>query len=175
MHLGWEVFFDVTRYAHILSGILWIGLLYYINLVQVPSFAKMEPAARQNAIMILVPRMLMYFRYAALATVIFGITFIVGKAIDEGSGYWSTNRFYSIIVGGTLGLVMAANVWFIIWPNQKKVIAATTATVKEGKPAPPDQPKWARATLVASRSNVAMSIPMLFFMVGAIHLDSLWA
>ncbi|MSQ25853.1 MAG: hypothetical protein EXR49_06230 [Dehalococcoidia bacterium] len=174
MHLGWEVFFDVTRYAHILSGILWIGLLYYFNFAQVPAFAKMEPAARQNAIMILVPRVLLYFRYAALSTVIFGITFIVGTAIQE-SGYWTTNRFYSIVVGGTLGLVMAANVWFIIWPNQKKVIAATTATVKEGKPAPPDQPKWARATLVASRSNVIMSIPMLFFMVGAIHLDSLWA
>ena len=68
---------------------------------------------------------------------------------------------------------MAANVWFIIWPNQKKIIAATTATATEGTPAPPDQPKWARAALLASRTNTMLSIPMLFFMVGAIHLPLL--
>lgn len=175
MHLGWEVFFDVARYGHIISGITWIGILYYFNFIQVPSFAQMEPAARQNATMFLVPRALLYFRYAALGTVVFGITYIVGRGMDDGSGYWTTARFYSILIGGTLGLIMAANVWFIIWPAQKKIIAATTATVKNGTPAPPDQPKWARAAFVASRSNTLMSIPMLFFMIGAIHLNSLWA
>ena len=171
-----EIYFDLVRFGHIFSGITWIGLLYYFNFVQVPSFAQMEPAARSNAIQFLVPRALLWFRWAALATVVFGLAFVLAATMtDYIPDYTSSTRFKSVVIGGTLGIIMAYNVWFIIWPNQKKIIAAAIATAKDGTPAPADQPKWARTALLASRTNTMLSIPMLFFMVGAIHLPSLWA
>ncbi|MBM4406556.1 MAG: hypothetical protein FJ039_10330 [Chloroflexi bacterium] len=165
----------ILRFGHIFAGILWIGLLYYFNFVQVPSFAKFEGPVRQNVIMILVPRALLFFRYAALATVLFGLAYIFSMGAIKGNDYYKSFQFRAIAFGGALGLIMAYNVWFIIWPNQKKVIAATTATLKEGKPAPPEQPKWTRNALLASRTNLMLSIPMLFFMIVARHLTSLWA
>jgi uncharacterized membrane protein len=164
----------IVRYLHVLSGIIWIGLLYYFNLVQVPSFAQMEAPARSNAIQNLVPRALLWFRYGALATVTFGILYIAITGIDSDGDYFDTNAFKSILVGGTLGIIMFLNVWGIIWPNQKKIIAAVTATARDGTPAPADQPKWARQAFLASRTNVALSIPMLFFMIASGHLSSIW-
>jgi uncharacterized membrane protein len=170
-----EIYFDLVRYGHIFSGITWIGLLYYFNFVQVPSFAQMDAAARSNAIQFLVPRALLWFRWSALATVLFGLAFVFGAmSSDYIPDYVGSHRFKSILIGGTLGIIMAANVWFIIWPNQKKIIAAVTATAKEGTPAPAEQPRWARKALLASRTNTMLSFPMLFFMAGAIHLPSLW-
>jgi uncharacterized membrane protein len=174
MPLGWEIYLDIMRYLHIAAGIIWIGLLYYFNLVQVPAFAKMEPDPRRHAIMILVPQALLWFRYAALATVAFGLLYVLGIGINEGEDYFTGFRFRAVAIGMTFGIIMAFNVWAIIWPNQKKIIAATTATVRDGTPAPPEQPKWARRAFLASRTNTMLSIPMLFFMVAAIHLPSLW-
>ena len=168
MNLGWQIFFDVDRVLHIFAGIMWIGLLYYFNFVQVPAFAKMEASARTNAIQNLVPRALFFFRWAALATVIFGLAYVIGLGIHLGRGYFKTAEFYNIAIGGTIGIIMASNVWFIIWPNQKKIIASAMA----GKP--PD-PTWGRKGLLASRTNTAFSLPMLFFMVAALHLQQLWA
>ncbi len=165
---------QVSRWIHFMAGVTWIGLLYYFNFVQVPSFAKMDAPVRMNALIILGARALLFFRYAALATVLFGLAYVFSMGAIVGNDYFDTFRFRAIGIGGTLGLIMAYNVWFIIWPNQKKVIAATTATVKEGKPAPPEQPKWARRALLASRTNLMLSIPMLFFMLVALHLPSLW-
>ena len=167
MSVGWQLFFDLDRFAHIFFGIMWIGLLYYLNFVQVPAFAKMEPAARTNAIQHLVPRVLLFFRMAALGTVVFGVLYVLGMGIAT-DGYWTSTRFYSILIGGTMGIIMASNVWFIIWPNQKKIIRASF----EGKP--PD-PTWGRKAFLASRTNTMLSIPMLFFMVGALHLPALWS
>ena len=176
MHLGWEVYLDVARLGHIFAGITWIGLLYYFNFVQTAAFPKMDPAARSNAVQLLVPRALLWFRWAALATLLFGGAYIVGAEYSNANAdYWSSFRFRSITIGGTMGVIMAINVWAIIWPYQKKIIAATTAMAKDGTPAPADQPKWARRALLASRTNTLLSIPMLFFMVGAIHLPSLWS
>ena len=176
MHLGEAVFLDVLRVLHILVGITWIGLLYYFNLVQGQAFAAMDPAARSNATLNLVPRALFYFRWAAFFTVLFGVMYVLSAGSGTGvTRYWDTGQFYSILIGGTLGIIMASNVWFIIWPLQKKIIAATRATVEEGAAAPEDQPKWARRALLASRTNTMMSIPMLFFMVAARNLPQLWA
>jgi uncharacterized membrane protein len=69
---------------------------------------------------------------------------------------------------------MFANVWLIIWPNQRRIIAATTDTVRNSTPAPPDQPRWARRAFLASRTNTMLSIPMLYFMVASGHASSLW-
>jgi uncharacterized membrane protein len=81
----------------------------------------------------------------------------------------SSSRSISIMVGGGLGTIMFLNVWMIIWPLQKKIIAATKATAESGAPAPADQPKWARRAFLASRTNAWLSIPMLFFMGAASH------
>ena len=174
MSLGLTIWLDLLRVGHIFSAIMWIGILFFFNFVQVPAVAKMEPAGRTNIVLNLVPRALMYFRYSALATFLFGLTYIltIGTATD---GYWTSARFYNILIGGTLGTIMFLNVWFIIWPNQKKIIAATGATAKEGKPAPPEQAGWARQAFLASRTNLALTVPMLFFMVAANHLLRLWA
>jgi uncharacterized membrane protein len=168
MPTGEQVFFHLTRYAHIFSGIMWIGLLYYLNFVQVPAFARMDAAARTNAVKILVPRVLLFFRMAALGTVTFGILYILGALVLI-DGYMDSPRFWSIGIGGLLGIIMASNVWFIIWPNQKKIIRAA----QEGKP--PADPSWARKAFLASRTNTMLSIPMLFYMVGALHLPALWS
>jgi uncharacterized membrane protein len=168
-----EVFLAITRVGHIFSGIVWIGLLYYFNFVQVFAFPKMEAPARSNAIQVLLPQALLFFRWAALATVFFGLLYVIGIGTIE-EDYYSSDRFQSVAIGGTIGIIMAANVWMVIWPNQRKVIAAVTATAKEGKPAPPEQAKWARMAFLASRTNTMLSVPMLFFMVAAIHLPSLW-
>lgn len=171
-----DVYLAILRFVHIGAGIVWIGLLYYFNFVQVPSFAKMEAPARMNAVINLVPRALAWFRYAALVTILAGLLWIVVTGVDMGwDVYLKTSNFKSILVGGILGLIMFVNVWGIIWPNQKKVIAATRATVQDKTPAPPDQPKWARRAFLASRTNTLLSIPMLFFMVASAHLGSLWA
>ncbi len=181
MSLGWEIYLDLMRVGHIFAGIAWIGLLYYFNFVQGYAFPKMEGPARNNAIVNLVPQALFVFRWSALATLLFGIAYIGGATAADGSGFEAdlfgvdaNNRFRSVLIGSILGTIMAANVWFIIWPNQKKIIAAVTAMAKEGKPANPDQPKWTRAATLGSRVNVMLSVPMLFFMVAARNLDSLW-
>ena len=167
MDLWWQIYLDIDRTVHIGAGIMWIGLLYYFNFVQVPAFAKMEPAARTAAIKVLVPRALLFFRMSAAATVVFGIAYIVGMAFAT-DGYFSTSGFKDISIGGVIGIIMASNVWFIIWPNQKKIIGAANAGT------PPD-PTWGRKGALASRTNVMLSVPMLFFMVAARHLPSLWS
>ena len=177
MHLAETTLLDSLRVMHILMGITWIGLLYYFNFAQGAAFNAMEPAARQNATLNLVPRVLFYFRWAALGTVAFGVAYIIaeGTGVGPPGGYWDTAQFYNIAIGGTMGIIMASNVWFIIWPAQKKIIAATRATVEEGTPAPEDQPKWTRRAFLASRTNTMLSFPMLFFMVAARNLPQLWA
>ncbi|SRR5581483_3913876 len=166
------LFAATLRWLHILAGITWIGLLYYFNFVQAAAFPKMEAAARGNATQILVPRALLFFRWAAAATWIVGVALIATySAIIP--GYSSSPRFYAILVGGLMGTIMFLNVWGIIWPNQKRIIAATNDTIKNGTPAPADQPKWARRAFLASRTNTLLSIPMVFFMVAAPFLGSL--
>lgn len=165
----------VIRFFHIISGILWIGLLYFFNFVQVPAYAKMEAPARMQALLNVTDRALFFFRWAALATVVFGLIYIgVREAQFDDVGYFEEPAGKSILVGGAIGIIMFLNVWGIIWPNQKKVLAATRATVASGTPAPADQPRWARRAFLASRTNTMLSIPMLFFMVAARNLPDLW-
>ncbi len=166
MSLEEAALLDSLRVMHIFAGITWIGLLYYFNLAQAQAFAQMDPAARTNAITELVPRVLFLFRWAAFFTVVFGVAYI-GAASSFIDTYWDTARFYNIAIGGTMGIIMASNVWFIIWPNQKKIIAAAQSG---GTP----EPSWGRSATMASRTNTMLSIPMLFFMVAARNLEQLW-
>ncbi len=173
-----EIYYDLVRLGHIFSGILWIGILYFYNFVQAIALPRMEASARPHYQISILPFSLNVFRWAALSTLIFGLLYIIGREIErEGDASYllETAAGNSILIGGILGIIMAYNVWMIIWPNQQKIIAAVKDTVANGTPAPADQPKWARTALLASRTNTMLSIPMLFFMVAARHLPSLWS
>jgi uncharacterized membrane protein len=161
-------FLMLLRWLHFLFGITWIGLLYYFNLVQTPFFAETEAPVRSGAIQKLVPRALWWFRWGAMGTVIIGIIYLLiwwDSRLDLAFTPWTV----SIFTGGALGLIMWANVWFVIWPNQKIIIANAIATAGGAAANPAAAPAGRRAGL-ASRTNTLFSIPMLFFMGAASHL-----
>ena len=139
----------LIRFAHILFGVLWIGLLYYFNFVQTEYFKESEASAKSDVVQKLVPNALWYFRWAAAFTFFTGLYLLYWLSITVNIG---------ILLGTLMGTVMAANVWFVIWPNQKKVIAGAPDAVDAG----------AKAGL-ASRTNTLFSIPMLYLMVYSAH------
>jgi uncharacterized membrane protein len=164
----------LSRYAHVLAGITWIGLLYYFNFVQVPAFAQLDAGARNQAVDKLATRALWWFRWAAAATFLFGllIGFIPlssgGKGAFLTEGYFKSPAGISIATGMLLGITMFLNVWGVIWRNQKKVIA-NARNVLAGGEADPTAADAGRATLLASRMNTIFSLPMLLFMLGTSH------
>jgi len=160
-------FLFLLRWIHFLAGITWIGLLYYFNFVQVPFFAETEAPVRTGAIQKLVPRALWWFRWGAMFTFLSGGLIILHR-MGQG-GFFAGSYGWAILLGGLLGTLMWANVWFVIWPNQKIVIQNAIDT-GAGKPANPGAaPAGARAGLT-SRTNTMLSVPMLFFMGAASHL-----
>ncbi|GMU79111.1 MAG: hypothetical protein AMXMBFR46_19040 [Acidimicrobiia bacterium] len=163
------------RWAHVLVGITWIGLLYYFNFVQVPSFAELDAGARNQAVDKLASRALWWFRWAAAATFLFGILILGAQKGTDGTGsllsdgdYWKTAPGVSISTGILLGITMFANVWLVIWPNQRIVIA-NARNVLAGGEANPDAAAAARKSGLASRQNTIFSFTMLLFMIGTSH------
>jgi uncharacterized membrane protein len=157
----------LLRWIHFLAGITWIGLLYYFNFVQTPFFAEAEAPVRSGAVQKLVPRALWWFRWGAMFTFISGLLIILHR-LGQG-GFFRGSYGWAILLGGLLGSIMWANVWFVIWPNQRIVIQNAIDTAA-GRPAnPAAAPAGARAGL-ASRTNTMLSVPMLFYMGAASHL-----
>lgn len=150
------------RWIHFMAGITWIGLLYYFNFVQTEYFKEAEGDHRSGAIQKLVPRALWWFRWAAMFTFLSGLAMLA---------YRHTGLTYDITVGSVLGILMFLNVWLIIWPNQKIVIASTTQ-VAEGGEALPEAAEAAPKATLASRTNTLFSAPMLFFMGSSTHFSS---
>jgi uncharacterized membrane protein len=156
-----------TRWLHVIVGVAWIGLLYFFNFVQVPAFAEMEPAARNNAMDKLSWRALWWFRWAAVATVVTG--FLLFYFTDDyKTEFLKTRPGISISLGILFGLTMFLNVWGVIWRKQKIVIA-NARNVQAGGEADPAAAAAGRQGLMASRMNAIFSIPMLLFMVGTAH------
>lgn len=155
----------LSRYAHILFGITWIGLLYFFNFVQVPSFAEMEAQARSEALRKLTFRALWWFRWAAALTMLSGLLM---WAIAGGDYSPDTSLGLSITFGSLLGLTMGANVWMVIWPKQK-INIASAEKVAAGGEADPAAAGAAKLAGRASRVNTFFSIPMAFFMVFTSH------
>ena len=153
----------LLRWLHLLAGITWIGLLYYFNFVQGPFFAEADAATKSTATQKLVPRALWWFRWGAMLTFLSGAAIILKR--HDFSSPWAT----TILTGAAFGTLMFLNVWLVIWPNQKVVIANAVATAG-GQAANPAAPAAARRAFLASRTNVVFSIPMLFFMGAASHL-----
>src|SRR6266571_6747593 len=151
------------RWIHFLSGITWIGLLYYFNFVQGPFMAEADAATKSGATQKLVPRALWWFRWSAAATFLSGVVIL---ALRRAS--WSDPWGLTILTGAAFGTVMLANVWRVIWPKQQIVIANAVAAAGGGQ-ANPAAAAAARRAFLASRTNVVMSFPMLFFMGAATH------
>ena len=159
----------LTRGAHILVGIAWIGILYFFNFVQVPSFAELFDAARSEALRKLTWRALWWFRWAALLTFLFGIMLLTIQGAGENMDvYLSGVGGTAILTGMLFGTTMFLNVWGVIWRAQKVVIGSAE-TVAAGGDANPEAPAAAKRAARASRCNTLFSIPMLWFMVFAAH------
>ena len=155
----------VFRWLHVISGVMWIGLLWYFNFVQIPSMPKIPDEQKPAIGKVIAPAALFWFRWAALSTVVTGLMVggmqgYLGHALSLGlSGEGPPKDLY-IGVGSWLGLIMAFNVWNIIWPNQKIALGMVEASADEKKAA-------ARVAMLTSRFNTMFSIPMLYFMVAA--------
>lgn len=158
---GYEIANDVMRWLHLFFGIVWIGLLYYLNFVQVPTMPKVPAELKKGVTGYIAPSVLFFFRYGALLTV------LTGLAIAFHNGYGAQALTFAgegtlllIGIGMWLALIMAFNVWFVIWPAQKKILGLVEAS-DEAKA------KAAPVALIASRTNVLLSLPMLYCMVNA--------
>src|SRR6056300_1747515 len=154
----------ILRYAHVLSGIMWIGLLWYFNFVQIPNMPKIPDEQKPAIGKVIAPAALFYFRWAALLTVLSGLLLVylngyLHDAMTLGGGGKST----AIGIGMWLGLYMAFNVWFIIWPNQKRALGIVECE-------PDLKAKSARTAMLFSRTNTLLSLPMLLSMVAAQNL-----
>jgi uncharacterized membrane protein len=155
MDHAWGTF--LMRYLHIASGVMWIGLLWYFNFVQTPSMPQIPDEQKPAVSKVIAPEALFWFRWAALSTVVTGALLAtmngyIVRALSLQAGV------HAIGIGMWLALVMAFNVWFIIWPNQKKALGMVTVTAEEKAAA-------ARKAMLASRLNTMLSIPMLYCMV----------
>lgn len=152
---AWSAF--VMRWLHVVSGVMWIGLLWYFNFVQIPSMPKIPDEQKPAISKVIAPTALFWFRYAALATVVTGILVAwmngyIGQALTF------TPPFLAIGIGMWIALVMAFNVWFIIWPNQQKALGMVEVE-------PEAKAAAAKTAMQTSRINTMLSIPMLFMMV----------
>ena len=155
------------RYFHVLTGIMWIGLLWYLNFVQIPNMPKIPDEQKPAIGKVIAPAVLFWFRWAAFGTIVTGliVAYLNGyvhqaMTLGIGSGY---GKYTAIGIGMLLGLIMAYNVWFIIWPNQKRALGMVETS-------PEVKAKSAKTAMITSRINTLLSLPMLLSMVMAQNL-----
>ena len=162
-----EFWSAIFRYLHVLSGIMWIGLLWYFNFVQIPNMPNIPDEQKPAIGKVIAPAALFWFRWAALSTIITGlivaylneyIHFALSLGLMGGDP-----KSITIGIGMWLGIIMAYNVWMIIWPNQKKALGMIEVSADE-------KAKSARTAMLFSRTNTLLSIPMLLSMVFAQNL-----
>ncbi len=157
----------VARYTHVVVGIMWIGLLWYFNFVQIPNMGKIPDEQKPAIGKVIAPAALFYFRWAAAFTILSGLI-LAGlngylhdaMTLSIGSGI---PKHTAIGIGMWLGVVMAFNVWFVIWPNQKRALGIVECE-------PELKAKSARTAMLFSRTNTLLSLPMLLTMVAAQNL-----
>jgi len=157
----------IFRYLHVLSGVMWIGLLWYFNFIQIPNMPNIPDDQKPAIGKVIAPAALFWFRWAALSTIITGLIVAylngyVNQAMTLGL-MGGDAKSITIGIGMWLGIIMAYNVWMIIWPNQKKALGMIEASVDE-------KAKSARTAMLFSRTNTLLSIPMLLSMVSAQNL-----
>ncbi len=155
------------RYIHVVVAIMWIGLLWYFNFVQIPNMSKIPDEQKPAIGKVIAPAALFYFRWAALATIVSGLILAwlngyIHDAMTLGIGSGG-GKNTAIGIGMWLGLIMAYNVWFVIWPNQKRALGMVECD-------PEKKVKSARIAMLFSRTNTLLSLPMLLSMVSAQNL-----
>jgi uncharacterized membrane protein len=155
------------RYIHVVVAIMWIGLLWYFNFVQIPNMAKIPDEQKPAIGKVIAPAALFYFRWAAAFTVLSGLLLALfngylhdAMTLSIGSGI---PKHTAIGIGMWLGIIMAYNVWFVIWPNQKRALGIVDCD-------PELKAKSAKTAMLFSRTNTLLSLPMLFTMVAAQNL-----
>jgi uncharacterized membrane protein len=149
----------LARWLHFLAGIMWVGLLYYFNFVQIPALkAAAADGTAAGITKHVAPRALLYFRWSAVVTWLAGAALLGGQFVSA----FTLSKGHALIgIGAWLGTIMLFNVWVIIWPNQQKILGLRPATDEAKNRA-------RRTALLASRANLMLSIPMLFFMAGGL-------
>jgi uncharacterized membrane protein len=152
---AWWAFF--MRWLHVLSGVMWIGLLWYFNFVQTPSMPQIPDDQKPAVSKVIAPRALFWFRWGAMATIVTGLllAWMMGSI---GALFTFARPHTAIAIGMWLGIIMWFNVWFIIWPNQKKALGIVQVS-------PEEKAKAAKLAGMTSRFNTMLSIPMLYCMV----------
>ena len=157
----------IARYTHVVVGIMWIGLLWYFNFVQIPNMAKIPDEQKPAIGKVIAPAALFYFRWAAALTILSGLILAAlngylhdAMTLSIGSGI---PKHTAIGIGMWLGVIMAFNVWFVIWPNQKRALGIVECD-------PDLKAKSARTAMLFSRTNTLLSLPMLLTMVAAQNL-----
>ena len=166
-----EFYFDygfitfLFRWLHVLAGIMWIGLLWYFNFVQIPSMPNIPDEQKPAVSKFIAPKALFWFRWGAVATLATGLILAHLNGYLHDSMTLNTNnaKYFMIGIGMWLGIIMAFNVWAIIWPNQKKALGIISVDASEKAAA-------AKKAMLFSRTNTLLSIPMLYCMVGAQNL-----
>ena len=153
------VHYGLGRWLHIMAGVMWVGLLYYFNFVQADAMKQAQADGTAAGISKHVaPRALLFFRWAAVVTWLAGM-WLLGDKVDE-AFLFGDRAYIPIGVGAWLGTIMFVNVWAIIWPNQKKILGLAPASDDE-------KARARRVAFLASRLNVVLSMPMLFFMTAS--------
>lgn len=161
-----EYLSGIARWAHVIAGVTWIGLLYYFNLVQVPALKDATADGTNVGITKHVaPRALLWFRWSAVATWLAG-AWLLGSGLPD--ALMLRDGYAAIGVGAWLGTIMLFNVWVLIWPNQKKILGMKPATDEEKAQA-------RRTAFLASRTNMMLSIPMLFFMTNGLSHQMIYS
>ncbi len=173
LFFGGDLSFDrlfwswLFRYAHVISGVMWIGLLWYFNFVQIPNMTNIPDEQKPAIGKVIAPAALFWFRWAALATIATGLLVAIlngyihdalALGIISGGG-----KNTAIGIGMWLGIIMAYNVWFVIWPNQKRALGLVEVD-------PETKAKSAKTAMLFSRTNTLLSLPMLLCMVIAQNL-----
>jgi uncharacterized membrane protein len=157
----------VTRYIHVIVAIMWIGLLWYFNFVQIPNMAKIPDEQKPAIGKVIAPAALFYFRWAAAFTILSGLILagLNGYLHDAMTLSIESKipKHTAIGIGMWLGIIMAINVWFVIWPNQKRALGIVDCD-------PELKAKSAKTAMLFSRTNTLLSLPMLLSMVAAQNL-----
>ena len=154
----WRPFF---RWLHVVAGIMWIGHLWYFNFTQTPTMPKIPTELRPAVVRYILPEALFWFRWGAMSTIVTGaILALMNNYLVQALSL--QKPFTAIGLGMWFGIIMWFNVWFIIWPNQKKALGIVTVS-------PEEKAKAARMAGMTSRFNTMFSIPMLFFMAAQSH------
>ncbi|MDF2367309.1 urate hydroxylase PuuD [Sneathiella sp.] len=159
----------IMRWLHVLSGVMWVGLLYYFNFVQIPNMPNIPDEQKPAIGKVIAPAALWWFRWAAMATIVTGLLlawmngYIVDALTLGAMDGFAVDKSLAIGIGMWLGIIMWFNVWFVIWPNQKKALGIVDADAETKAAA-------ARTAMLFSRTNTMLSIPMLYAMVSAQNL-----